>query len=101
MTSTADFSVFPEFKTRTLRSLVTELRTLVEPKESAVLDAVLLSYEDFADWGYTVEPRLGLSGAPNIVASDAAAKSLRFLGSQMLRPRWKDVDWAERSTKAP
>lgn len=99
--STADFSIFPEFKTRTLRSLITELRTLVEPPHQAVLDRILLNYEHFADWGYTEDSRLAPSGAPNAQGADAAAKALRFLGSEMLRPRWIDADWAERSVKAP
>jgi replicative superfamily II helicase len=105
-TSTADFSIYPEFRTRTLRSLVTELRTLVGEAERSALDRVLVNYEQLADWAdvedAVTDRRPNSSRRPNTAAGEAATKAFRHLRDTMLNSRWKHVEWIkDRSREIP
>ncbi len=75
-----DLSVIPEFRTRTFRSLVWELRSVVEQSEASELDAVLSVYEELADLASVDSP-----GAPNV----AIEKSQGLLKRCVEVSRWK------------
>jgi hypothetical protein len=81
-----DFSLYPEYRERTFRALLLELRAVIPEAQIADLKAVLDAYEEISDIADTG------SADPSSQASSAAVTTVRTLiQTQMVRSRWKPM----------
>ena len=79
-----DFSVFPEYKDRTFRALILELRTVVDAHDEADLRQALHAYEQLSEGG-----DIGSEDSSPKCCHDAFATVRDLLQSQLVRPRWR------------
>ena len=84
-----DFSVFPEYKDRTFRALILELRTVVDAHDEPDLRQALHAYEQLSEGG-----DIGSEDSSPKSCHDAFATVRDLLQNQLVRPRWrKRVDF--------
>jgi len=81
-----DFSVFPEYRERTFRALILELRTAVDADDGPDLREALDAYEELSELG-DVAPE---DSAPQ-ACREAIAKARDLLEKMALRPRWSSM----------
>ncbi|MGD0309384.1 MAG: hypothetical protein ABSC02_08845 [Acidobacteriota bacterium] len=81
-----DFSVFPEYRERTFRALILELRTVVDADDGPDLKTALDAYEELAELG-DIAPE---DSAPQ-ACRDAVAKARDLLERGALRTRWRSM----------
>lgn len=81
-----DFSAFPEYRERSFRSLILELRTLVNEKSGADLKIALDAFEELAEWG-----DLGSEDSSKDACLEAVAKVQNLLEKRAVRPRWRTL----------
>jgi hypothetical protein len=76
-----DFSIYPEYKSRTFRSLIFELTTVADPSERLGLNNAVVTYEKLRD----IETQL--DGKEK--ATPQTAESVIRLLDQLTMPRWR------------
>jgi hypothetical protein len=81
-----DFSAFPEFRERSFRSLILELRTLVDANTGADLKIALDAFEELAEWG-----DLGSEDSSREACLEALVKVRELLEKRAVRPRWRTL----------
>jgi hypothetical protein len=79
-----DFSVFPEYRDRTFRALILELRTVVDAHEEPDLRKALNAYEELAEGG-----DIGSEDSSPQACNDAFVKVRELLENELVRSRWK------------
>jgi hypothetical protein len=87
-TGRPDFSIFPEFKSRTFRSLVVELTAGVDPSSQAPLTGVLNNYEPMMDLATPIAKKPEVLDKPQALA---ALVSLEDLLHRIAQPRWRSL----------
>jgi hypothetical protein len=80
-----DYSIYPEYKTRTLRSLVFELSTLVDEPQVPMMKQLLIDYEKFADLGSIQQNQR----ADREAARHAVNQLLQTLNRYLGEDRWR------------
>ncbi len=83
-----DFSVFPEFKSRTFRSLVIELTSSVDPPLKKPLADVFKDYEQIVDLSTPTERRPKALDKQQTLAVLASLESLLH---RIAQPRWQSL----------
>ena len=80
-----DYSIYPEFKTRTLRSLVFELSTMVDQSQVPMMRQMLIDYEKFADLGSIPQNQRADREASRQAVNQLLQTLNRYLGED----RWR------------
>ena len=88
---TRDFSIYPEYRVRSFRSLVLELNSVAEPSLRPELRDALAAYEEFADLG-SIENKRGKNSEQQTESLKAVNNSLELLNRQLLKPRWRSLE---------
>jgi hypothetical protein len=83
-----DFSIYPDYRNRTFRSMILELNSLIDPSGRPELKDALDGYEKLADLGSIGETAgKGTDRQAELVA--AVAKSRELLTGRILKDRWR------------
>lgn len=91
-----DYSVFPEYRSRTFSSLLLELSSLLEAGDRAEVAKALGAYEQIARRSSDVAGALPNTRETAIKATDDA---LAYIQTHFQKPRWMVGLYPERSTK--
>jgi hypothetical protein len=83
-----DFSIYPDYRKRSFRSLILELNSLVDPSVRPELKEVLAGYEEFADLA-SIETKTGADTDQQAEFVAVVAKSHDLLNSRLLKARWR------------
>lgn len=84
-----DVSVYPDLKSRTFRSLVVELNSIVPSLEQDELKNIIGRYENLAEIASSSEENTQL-GIDSLKASyEAVGKSMKIVGQELLLRRWR------------
>ncbi len=81
-----DYSVYPEYRERTFRALILELRSVVESREIEDLKEALDAFEDLSDGSGTYQGEATAEGC--LKAFEEVQKLLR---DRLLQERWKPM----------
>jgi hypothetical protein len=81
-----DFSVFPEYRERTFRALLLELRTAIDTADIPDLKDALDAYEEVSDNADTGSLDESLQAC-----SEAVTKMRNLLQNRMVRRRWRSM----------
>jgi hypothetical protein len=81
-----DFSLYPEYRKRTFRALLLELRAVVPHDDITDLKTVLDAYEEISDIADTGS----LDTSPQ-ASSEAVTTVRALIQTQMIRSRWKPM----------
>jgi hypothetical protein len=83
-----DFSIYPEYRQRTFRSLIFELRTVVDSSMRPELTDVLAGYEQLLDLG-SLEDTKGGKTTRHQESLKAVKNAVHLLDRQLTKPRWR------------
>ena len=81
-----DFSIYPEYKARTFRSLVSELTSIADPSEQPDLKEAILGYDKLLDLAFRA------NGAED---ETTQAKSVIDLLERLTKHRWQSPESAQ------
>ena len=81
-----DFSIYPEYKARTFRSLVSELTSIADPSEQPDLKEAILGYDKLLDLAFRA------NGAED---ETTEAKSVIDLLERLTKHRWQSPESAQ------
>jgi hypothetical protein len=83
--SPQDFSIYPEYKSRTLRSLVFELSTIIDESQVPMMKDLLTDYEKFADMGSIPQNQRGDTEE----SRKSVDRLLQTLNRYLAEDRWR------------
>jgi len=83
-----DFSIYTDYRNRSVRSLILELRSLVDPSLRPELKDALAAYEEFADLS-SLEKKTGKDSDQQAEYLAVLAKSHELLNGGLLKGRWR------------
>jgi len=86
-----DFSLYPEYQTRTFRSLVFELRSVVDSADRPELTDVLAVYEKLLDLGSQINGK-------NEKATQQTAQSVIEILDRLTKSRWLSLQGAQEAS---
>jgi hypothetical protein len=87
-TNPRDFSIYPDYRGRSFRSLVLELRSLVDPPQRLQLNDAMAGYEEFADLS-SIEKKTATDSDQQAEYLAVVAKSHEILNGRLLKERWR------------
>lgn len=86
-----EFSIFPEYKDRDFRSLITELYDMVDTSEKLELRDALIAYEQIADKG-SIESNSQHESASKEQLVGVISSLRQIVNTHILKGRWKRDD---------
>ena len=86
-----DFSIFPEFQKRTFRSLIFELRSVVDSFKQPELTDALAGYVQLLNLGTIGNRTVGKTTGKDESLDEAVKNAIDLLDRKLTKPRWRSL----------